>query len=53
MPGHGLSLAGGVAVLALSGRGLRDQRPQSGIVGQILEVEALLLGHFQVGAQPL
>ena len=53
MPRHGLSLAGGVAVLALRCRGLRDQCPQPGILGQILKVEALLFGHFQVGSQPL
>ena len=51
--GHGLRLAGGITMLALSAGSLRDQRPQPGIVGQILEVQALLLGHLQVGAQPL
>ncbi len=52
MPGHGLGLAGSVAVLALSGGGLRYQCPQSGIFSQILEVQVLLLGYFQVGSQP-
>lgn len=46
MPGHGLGLAGSVAVLAFSGGGLRYQCPQSGIFSQVLEVQVLLLGYF-------
>lgn len=53
MAHHGLSVAPGVAVLAVGHRRFGHQRTKPGLVGIVGEVQELLLGHCQIMAEAL